>query len=180
MNETLLWSLVIAALALAIIGRARYSARKRKERFQAEGYSLISALKAYSAWVDYQRDEPLSETGELASPEPLARARAIKDASFPGLSQHMLRLLQAHGRLVEYLWRHDMLRRAQASAWRPAWQDPQYQQIRGAQDDLIEEMIDLCQETIGDRAREWRRTGTDFAFSGGAGVSSTQDPAASA
>jgi hypothetical protein len=26
-------------------------------------------------------------------------------------------------------------------------------------------MIGLCQETIGDRAREWRQTGTDFAFS---------------
>jgi hypothetical protein len=35
-------------------------------------------------------------------------------------------------------------------------------------------MIRLCQDMIGDRAREWRRTGTDFSFSSSLGLSTTQ------
>lgn len=177
MNEIYLSSLTVA-LVLIGVGWARHRARKRRKRLRAQGYELIFSLKTYSAWVDCQRDEPLpaGDTDELASPAPLRRAQEIGQAAFPALSQHMLRLLQAHGRLVEYLWQQNLLRLSQASGWRPAYQDPQYQQIRGAQEDLIEEMIGLCQEMIGDRAREWRGTGTDFAFSGSAGLPTTPGP----
>lgn len=178
MNEIFLSSLVVA-LVLIIIGWTRHLARKRQEQLRARGYDLIFSLKTYSAWVDCQRDEPImpSDADELALPGPLRRAREIEEASFPALSQHMLRLFQAHGRLTEYLWRQNLLRLSQAAGHRPAYQDPQYQQIRGAQEDLIEEMIRLCQEMIGDRADEWHGTGTDFAFSSSAGMSTTQGPA---
>jgi hypothetical protein len=167
MNELFVGALAAVAVALMITGIARLAARKRQDRLRAQGYELIFSLKSYSAWVDCQSDEPLTsrDADELASPQPLARARALKDAAFPGLSQHMLRLLQAHSRLVEYLWRQNLMRLSQASGWQPAWQDAHYQQIRGAQEDLIQEMIGLCQEMIGDREQEWRQTGTDFAFS---------------
>ncbi len=177
MNEIFLSSLAVALVLLGV-GWVRHRASRRRKRLQTQGYDLIFSLKTYSAWVDCQRDEPLpaDHTDELASPPPLRRAQEIGQAAFPALSQHMLRLLQAHGRLVEYLRQQDLLRPSQSSGWQPAYRDPQYQQIRGAQEDLIEEMIDLCREMIGDRAREWRGTGTDFAFSGSAGLPSTPDP----
>jgi len=172
-NKIFLWSLAVVALALAITGWIRHLARKRHKHLRAQGYELIFALKAYSAWVECQRDEPFTSRNadELASPEPLARAHQIKEAAFPGLSEHMLRLLQAHSRLIEYLWQQDLLRLSQPTEWRSACRDPQYQQIRGAQEELIQEMIGLCQEMIGDRTQEWRRTGTDFAFSSDSGMS---------
>jgi len=179
MNEILVSCLLVAALVLATIGWARQAGRKREEHLRDLGYELIFSLKSYSAWVDSLRDEPFMtrDTDELASPRHLARAREIKEAWFPGLSQHMLRLLQAHSHLIEYLWQQNLLRLSQASGWRPVYQDPQYQQIRGAQEELIGEMIGLCQELIGDRAREWRRTGTDFAFASSMSMSTTQGPA---
>ncbi|HWP13971.1 MAG TPA: hypothetical protein VNN06_19255 [Ramlibacter sp.] len=182
MNETFLWSLAALALALVIAGGVRRNARKRHEQLQARGYELIFSLKAYSAWVDWQCDEPIMSrnTDELTSPKPLARAREIKQAAFPGLTQHMLRLLQAHSHLVEYLWQQNLLRLSLATGWRPAYQDPQYQQIRGAQEDLIQEMIGLVQEAIGDRAEEWRRTGSDFAFSGSTSLSTVPGAASGA
>ena len=178
MSEILLSCLLVAALVLATVVWARHAAQERREQLRADGYELIFSLKTYSAWVDYRRDEPVMtrNTEELASPEPLKRALEIKDVSFPALSHHMLLLLQAHSRLVEYLWQQSLLRQSQASGWQPLYHDPQYQQIRGAQEELIEEMIGLCQEIIGDRAREWRRTGTDFAFSSVC-MSTTQGPA---
>ena len=180
MNEFFLWGLAVVALALAITAGARVLGRRRHVRLRARGYELIFSLKSYSAWVDSWCDEPLMSRipDELALPEPLARAREIRDTAFPGLSQHMVRLLQSHSRLIEHLWRHNLLRLGQATGWRPAWQDPHYQQIRGAQEDLIQEMIGLTQEMIGDRAQEWRRTGTDFAFS--SGMSTSLGPTAGA
>lgn len=180
MSELFLSCLLVAALVLATVVWAHHAAQEHKKQLQAQGYELIFCLKSYSAWVDFQRDEPFltRNTEELASPAPLTRVREIRDASFPALSHHMLRLLQAHSHLIEYLWQQNLLRQSQASGWQPLYQDPQYQQIRGAQEELIQEMIGLCQEIIGDRPSKWRRTGTDFAFSNSV-MSTTQGPATS-
>jgi hypothetical protein len=173
MNGLFLWGLAVVVLAAAVAGAIRALRHKRQERLRVQGYELIFSLKTYSAWVDCQIDEPWvhGEPDDLVCPAPLARAREIKEAAFPALS--MLRLLQAHSRLVEYLWQQNLLRLTQASGWRPGWQDPHYRQIRGAQEELIQEMIGLCQEMIGDGAHEWHRTGTDFAFSSSI-ISTTQ------
>src|SRR5215208_2969180 len=153
MNGIFLWSAVAIGLAVGVAGWVMHLAKKRHEHLRGQGYALISALKAYAAWVDCRRDEPFmaGELDELALPEPLARACAIKEAAFRGLSQDMVRLLQAHSRLVEYLWHQNLLRLSQEAGWRPVWQDPQYRQIRGAQEELIQELIGRCQEKIGDR-----------------------------
>ena len=171
MDDPFYLSLLVAlgvVVVIAIVFRwVRYTVQRRKDLLRAHGYRLIHCLNAYSAWVDYQRDDALLDqsTDELTSPEPLAQALAIKEAAFPSLGQHMLRLLQAHSRLMEYLWQHNLLRLSQATGWVPAYQDPQYQQIRGAQEDLIEEVIAIVHEIIGETEQNWRRTGTDFSFS---------------
>lgn len=164
-------SLVLAAGAL--YRWMRYVSRVRAEQLRVHGYQLIHALKAYSAWIEYQRDLPFTARSldELTSPEPLTRARRLKREYFPSLSPHMVRLLQAHSHVIEYLWQQNLLRLSQGSGWRPAYEDPQYQQIRGAQEDLIGEMIDICRELTGDAHRPWRQTGSDFSFTNGLNVS---------
>jgi hypothetical protein len=164
--------------AVAFVAALLYLAQRQRDRLHTRGLHLIYWLKAYSAWVDCQRDEPFlaRDIDELALPEPLAQALALKDAAFPELSQHMVRLLQAHSRLIEYLWQHNLLRISQATGWQAAHEDSRYQQIRGAQEDLIEEMIAFCQERIGESAREWKRTGSDFAFSSGLGIPAQHEP----
>jgi hypothetical protein len=163
------------ALGLALVFAAalvgwQWSAHRRRARVNARrthGYELIHALKSYSAWSEYQRDQPVtaSSLDELTSPESLTRARALKKACFPELSEHLVRLLQAHSRMVEYLWEQNLLRLSQGSGWKPAYQDAQYQQLRGAQEDLIDEMILICRELIGEAGVPWQATGSDFAFS---------------
>ena len=174
MNDLLIpWLAGVALLAVAAAWWLRYLARRRAAHRRIQGYRLIRALQAYSAWFEARRDLPFaaSSLDELTSPAPLTRAREIKHRWFPALSQPMLRLLQAHSRVVEYLWEQHLLRLTQGAGWQPASQDAQYQQLRGAQEDLIDEMIELCRELIGDTRRPWRRTGSDFSFSNGLGIS---------
>ena len=161
---------------MAVYRWARHLARERADRLRSHGYHLIHALRAYSAWIECQRDLPFTARSldELTSPEPLTTARIIKRQCFPELSQHTVRLLQAHSRMIEYLWQQNLLRLSQGAAWRPAYEDTQYQQLRGAQEDLIDEMIDICRELIGDGRRPWRRTGSDFSFSTGLSISGNE------
>ncbi|MDP3759548.1 MAG: hypothetical protein Q8R01_03390 [Ramlibacter sp.] len=164
---SLIGGLSLVAAATAVYRWMRHLRRVRAQHLRAQGYRLIHALREYSAWIDFQRDQPFTagSVEELTSPEPLTQARQIKRDCFPDLSQHMVRLLQAHSRVIEYLWQQNLLRLSQNSGWRPAYEDRQYQQLRGAQEDLIDEMIALCRELIGDASEPWRRTGSDFAFS---------------
>jgi hypothetical protein len=172
---------LIGASAFIAVGAvvycwARHQRRVRARQLRAQGYRLIHALREYSAWIDYQRDVPLTARSldELTSPEPLTQARQIKQDWFPQLTQHMVRLLQAHSRQIEYLWEQNLLRLSQGSGWRPAYEDKQYQQLRGAQEELMDEMIALCRAIIGDTSQPWRRTGSDFSFSSnGLGISGT-------
>jgi hypothetical protein len=162
----------IAALALMVAGAAffrwmRHLAQARAARLRSQGHRLIHALQAYSAWIDSQRDSlfTASSLDELTSPEPLALALRIKGEWFPTLQPDMLRLLQAHSRMIEYLWQQNLLRMSQGAGWRPVYEDNQYLQLRGAQEDLIDEIILSCRELIGETEHAWRPTGSDFAFS---------------
>jgi hypothetical protein len=178
MNDLLLVS-AFAALGLMGVGAVvlqwfRVARRRRAKVRRAQGYRLIHALRAYSAWIEGQRDLPFTarSVDELTSPAPLALAGQIKTEWFPGLAQYMVPLLQAHSRVVEYLWEQSLLRLSQGSAWRPAHQDARYQQLRGAQEELMDEMIAACREQIGDTPLLWRPTGSDFAFSNSLGRAS--------
>ncbi len=156
----------LAAATTAVYLWARQLGRVRAQELRAQGYRLIHALREYSAWIDYQHDLPITDRSldELTSPGPLTQARRIKRECFPDLSQHMVRLLQAHSRVIEHLWQQNLVRLSQGSGWQPIHEDKQYQQLRGAQEDLIDDMIALCRELIGDAREPWHRTGSDFAF----------------
>lgn len=162
------WLIVIVGIAAAsaVYLWSRHIQRTRAAELRDRGYRLIRALTEYSAWIDYHRDVPFtaSSPDELASPEPLTQARDIMRESFPEISQHMVRLLQAHSHVVGHLWQQNLLRLSQGSEWQPAYSDKMYQQLRGAQEDVIDDMIALCRELIGDAHEPWRRTGSDFAF----------------
>jgi hypothetical protein len=171
MEDTLL-SILLTALAVTAVGSAlfhwaRRLARKRVARLRTESYRFIHALKAYSAWIECQRDLPFTARSldEMTSPEPLDQARAIKRDWFPDLHPQIVRLMRAHHRMIEYLWQQSLLRLSQGSGWCPASEDPVYQQLRSEQEDLIDEMIGACRQITGDADRDWQRTGSDFNFS---------------
>lgn len=159
--------LVAAALAIvAALWRLRARAVRRAARRRAAGYQLIDCLKAYTAWIDWHRDEPLLHQNpeELTIPAALAQAVQIKDEHFPQLSPLMVQLLQAHRELMQYLWEENILRMGGA-AQRPHYADPRYHALRDMQDATLDSLFLRCRELIGDSEVTWSRTHSDFNFS---------------
>lgn len=166
-----LMPLAIVAIALAVavvLWRLRVRAVRRAARRRHAGYQLMDALKAYSAWIDWHRDEPLlhQDPETLSIPAALAQAVQIKDEHFPQLARLMLQLLQAHRELMQYLWEENILRMS-GSSQRPHYADPRYHQLRDAQDATLDSLFLRCRELIGDTDSGWKRTRSDFSFSNG-------------
>ena len=64
---------VLLAVLLAWLWRTRV--RRAAQARRKAGRQLVDSVKAYSAWMDCQRDEPFMERNpeELSLPEPLKR-----------------------------------------------------------------------------------------------------------
>jgi hypothetical protein len=156
--------LLLAAAVVALWVRQR--ARREQRHLRDAGYRLIHELKAYSAWIELLRGEPFTanEPEQLTAAQALRNARGIMQASFPELSQAMLRLLQADSRLMGYLWEQKLQRIAEPAAWVPYERDRAYWELRDAQEDLIEEMIVRCQVLMGEHGRTWHATDLNSEF----------------
>jgi len=168
--------LILVAIALAVavvLWRLRVRTVRREARRRAAGYRFIDCLKAYTAWIDWHRDEPLlhRDPESLSVPAALAQAVQIKDEYFPELSKLMVELLQTHRELMQYLWEENILRMTHAGNQRPYYADPRYHQLRDTQDAALDSLFLRCRELIGDSHTVWRHTRSDFSFSSETGVS---------
>ena len=177
-----LFPLLLVGIAVAValvLWRLRARAQRRIARRKAAGYQLMDCLKAYTAWIDWHRDEPLlhnQDPESLAIPAALQQAVQIKDEHFPELSRLMLQLLQSHRELMQYLWEENILRMSGASSGRPHYADPRYHQLRDTQDAALDSLFLRCRQLIGDAGAEWRRTRSDFSFSSSMGASTPSTP----
>jgi hypothetical protein len=172
--------LLLVGLVIAItvvLWRARARMVRRMARRRAAGYRLMDCLKAYTAWIDWHRDEPLLHTDpeSLNIPAALAQAVQVKDEHFPELSQLMVQLLQTHRELMQYLWEENILRMTHAAHQRPYYADPRYHQLRDTQDSALDSLFLRCRELIGEDNIEWRHTRSDFSFSSGMGATPTNN-----
>lgn len=159
----------LALVAAVVLWRVRSRLLKRAARRRAAGYRLMDCLKAYTAWVDWHRDEPLlhRDPDNLDIPAALAQAVQVKDEHFPELSRCMLQLLQTHRELMQYLWEENILRMSHAGQQRPYYADPRYHQLRDTQDAALDMLFLRCRELIGEKHGKWRNTRSDFSFSSG-------------
>ncbi len=180
-DPDLLYPLSLAAAALAVVLvlwqlrlRVRTAARRR-----AAGYQLMDCLKAYTAWIDWHRDEPMlhQNPDESGIPAALAQAVQLKDEHFPELSRLMLQLLQTHRELMQYLWEENILRLTHAAPARPHYADPRYHNVRDRQDAALDSLFLRVRQLIGEGDVAWQRTRSDFSFSsGGLGLPSHPQP----
>jgi hypothetical protein len=159
------------ALMLLLVAGALWAwhlhVRRVTARRRAAGYQLMDCLKAYSAWMDWQREEPIHEHNldELSSPPALMRASEIKDRWFPELSSLMVRLLQSHRLMVEYMWEQNILRMSGGGATAPAGGARRLRELRDLQDATLDSLFLRCRQLIGESDLKWHRTRSDFSFS---------------
>ncbi len=165
MHVALTPMLVAAALlAVVVLIWLHWTGRRHAAKLRTHGYSLIDSLKGYSAWVERQRDIEITAPAldEHDLPDPLAQAGHIARRHFPALSDTMKELVQSHVRITEYLWDHQLIRLSNGFGGPPAYQDPKYQQLREAQEELIDDLIQSCRELIGDAGARWHATSGDY------------------
>lgn len=167
-NPDLLWQLLpvaLAAAAVLMLWRLRARAQRQAARRRA-GYRLMDALKAYTVWIDWHRDEPLlhEDPESLSIPAELAKVVQLKDEHFPELSRLLVQLLRTHRELMQYLWEENILHMTDAHR-RPHYADPRYHQLRDTQDAALDSLFARCRELIGDTETGWQRTRSDFSFS---------------
>jgi hypothetical protein len=167
----------IASTVAVVLWRVRARLNKRAARRRAAGYRLMDCLKAYTAWIDWHRDEPLlhRDPESLNIPAALAQAVQVKDDYFPELGKLMLQLLQSHRELMQYLWEEHILRITHSGHQRPYYADPRYHQLRDTQDAALDSLFMRCRQLIGDDGSEWKRTRSDFSFSGDINMPSRPD-----
>ena len=154
---------IVVALAAGLWRRRRRLARRR-----AAGYRLMDCLKAYTAWIDWHRGEPLlhQDPENLTIPTALAEAVKIKDEDFPELHKLTVQLLETHRELMKYLWEENILRMTHARQ-RAHYADPRYQALRDPQDAALDSLFMRCRQLIGEGEMTWTRTRSDFNFSSG-------------
>jgi hypothetical protein len=166
-------TLLAAALGLAAgIALCRHLRARQAARRRAAAYRLMDSLKAYSAWMDCQRDEPIFERSleELSTPAPLLRASQIRDEWFPELAGLMVRLLQSHRMMMEYLWEQNLMH--MGGGGRAMHGDARYRELEDLQDATLDSLFLRVRELIGQNEMKWHRTRSDFSFSSGENVPS--------
>jgi hypothetical protein len=164
--------LMLVALVVGVclaLWRLRARTRRRLARKRAAGYELMDCLKAYTAWIDWHRGEPLlhQDPENLSTPAALAQAVRLKDHHFPELHRLMVQLLETHRELMKYLWEVNILRMTHASHQRAHYADPRYHALRDTQDAALDSLFMRCRQAIGEAEQPWVRTRSDFSFSSG-------------
>lgn len=144
-------ALIIALCAAALcVWRAMRPRSAVPDRLQP-AHDLIQALDQYCGWVEAQRHIAFF-TDESAHPDsPIGRARAIKQAHFPELSQAMVELLMAHTALVDFFWSQQVQRMKAPDAWAAATDhDDTYLVLRQRMLDAVRKMAEDCRDLVGD------------------------------
>jgi hypothetical protein len=105
-------ALALIAVASAVLAwRARVRDARRLHAEEA-----LDLLARYSLWLAAWRRLPGFD-GEGQQGLALARLRDLQQASFPELAEAMAQLLEMHGRILDFLWRQELLRLRDPEAW---------------------------------------------------------------
>lgn len=109
------WIAAALALIAAASGWLSFQWRRRETR-RARAQQALDALARYAEWLAAQRHALFN--GDRTDPmAPLAQLRMALQASFPELSPTLVQLLELHARLVDFLWRQQLLQLRDPEGW---------------------------------------------------------------
>lgn len=143
--------LVLLAATAALIRHFMRQRRPAIER-QQHAHDLIAALEQYCDWVEAQRHVAFFTDESAHADSPIERARAIKHAHFPELSQAMVELLMAHTALVDFFWTQQVRRMKEPQAWADtaAQRDATYLELRQRMLAAVRKLAEGCRDIVGE------------------------------
>ena len=111
-----LWiAIALSGIAVASGLITRWRLRRELRRHQAE--QALEALADYCEWMASQRRAAAFQGEPPPDRSALARLCALQQAAFPELCGATVALLLVHGRMLDFLWRQQVLRERDPDAW---------------------------------------------------------------
>jgi len=111
-----LW--VAVALALVAVASAMLTRRLRQRELRRHAAEeALDALARYSEWLAGQRRNAGFQGDRAPDASPLVRVRQLQQAWFPEQAAAMALLLEVHARLLDFLWRQQLLRVRDPEGW---------------------------------------------------------------
>jgi len=118
--SSLLYHATWIAVALAVIaGASAWLSRRRllRDLRRQHAEDALEGLAAYAEWLATQRRSAAFQGDRTDANAPLLRVRVAQQAAFPELAPALVQLLELHARLLDFLWRQQVLRTRDPEAW---------------------------------------------------------------
>ena len=111
-----LWiAIALAGIAVASAVIARRLRLREVRRKKAE--EALDALARYSEWLAAQRRTANFQGDRPAQGSALVQLGQVQQAAFPELSGAMAQLLEVHSRMLDFLWKQQLLRVRDPEGW---------------------------------------------------------------
>lgn len=123
-----LW-LVAALIVIAIISATIARSLRQRTVRRLKAAQLLDALERYSEWVASQRRAPFFQGEGEDGSAPLEDAHHIKQGWFPELAGDMVEILIVHNRLVDFLWKQQLLRLKDPEGWLESDHDARFLEL---------------------------------------------------
>jgi len=139
-------ALAVIAIASAWLARRRLLRDTRREHAE----DALEALATYSEWVAAQRRQAMFQGDRTDGSAPLVRVRGAQQAAFPELAPALVRLLEMHARLLDFLWRQQLLRTRDPEAWLESDHDGRFMALWSEHRDIVHGMAERLRSQVGE------------------------------
>ena len=141
-----LWiAIALAAIAAASGAYARRLRWRELRRDRAE--QALDALARYSEWLAAQR-RTAAFAGDRCGL--LQELREAQQAAFPELAPALAGLLEVHARILDFLWRQQLLRSRDPEAWLDSDHDGRFMALWREHRAAVHAMADRLRELVRD------------------------------
>jgi hypothetical protein len=134
----------IAVASAVITQRLRV---RELRRLQAE--QALEALARYCEWLAAQRRVAVFQGEPPPERSPLVQLCALQQAAFPDLCGATVALLLVHARMLDFLWRQQSLREADAEAWLESDHDARFLALWREHGGVVHELADRLRQRAG-------------------------------
>lgn len=142
------WIAVALAVTAVASGWLSFQWRRRETR-RHHAEQAIEGLARYAEWLAAQR-RPGQFTGDRHdAAAPLVQVRACLQACFPELLPALVQLLELHARLVDFLWRQQLLQLRDPEGWLVSDHDGRFMALWREHRDVVHALADTLRGQSG-------------------------------
>jgi len=143
-----LWLALVLVLTAALSAfLTRHAARRELRRSCAQ--AALEALARYSEWMAAQRRTPGFDGERLQDGSPWQELLRVEATGVPELAPATLGLLRVHVRMLDFLWRQQLLRTRDPEAWLDSDHDSRFMALWAEHQDAVHALAQRLRSLAG-------------------------------